>query len=470
MAADERELVLAGLAGDAGARADAIHRVHTFELCDADVLRAMLRACRDEAVAPDHWQPAVESDPFAGFFGGKGAAAVTIAQLAHERLDAIGWPGLPEVARIAAEVIAEAPPGDHLLAAVVNGLGATTWDDAQGAFEVLVPALHAAEAQMYPAIIRTDAAGVAIMVRSALAPLRSRAMNELLANAQSHQPMLDALCDAVTTRALEPNELQAMAILAQIVAWAGDRAPAIAASLEDRHPWAVVFAALDDAAARERMRSWLASGPAIPAALPERLDEALKSRTAIADYPLQEWLAACDGSCAAIDAWGAADRCVDTLRRWVDRADARAVDAAILLVNIGAHGPSEGAIAQRLADPALSEAWNADRLLAVARARPAVAGVAEVLAARLAADPRDAKTVIPALLAAEAAPSVLRIALEGAIAHAEAAPIKRTPARRGGTQVVRDGTDVPALRPLAEAVADPALNARLEAVLPYLGA
>lgn len=466
-------LTAALVAEDTEQRAEALSRLHRFDLADVATFTAVLRAIGDVRPLPARFAPKTVADPFAAFFGeGPAKPIPTLGQFAADQMEAAGWPGERVIVDAVAAVLDEQP--SELLGNVcVRQLGATTWDDEVYALANLVPRLHRLELPLYPVIARQGPEGVAILVASALHPYRSRAVNELLSLGNAHDAMLDALCDAVVTRNVAPNGLQAMAILAQLVAWAGERAPAVAASLEDRFPWAVSFAAFDDPAAQGRMREWL-KRKEWPEALPERLDEALRARTLIEGYPLLEWLRACDGGCTVISAWGNAKEAAELLQEWVrvgfgsERHAERAAEAAVLLAGCGEAGPVAAEIARLVADPALEDRWTAEGLNALTAARPA--GLAEAIAARLVRAPKQAGSLIHAFLACEPAADLLRQTTEALVVYAEQAPVVRKAARRGGVSVTREGIDTPALKPLIEAVGDSVLSERLTGVLPYLGA
>jgi hypothetical protein len=466
----DRDALCSTLRGDdADALADALQQLRLPDLAHVDVFTAALRAVLDDRPLPAAHVRKVEADPFAAFFGSEAAAAVqTIGQLAADRLREVGWPGEPGIAEAAAAVLDEVGPSERLGTIVADRLGATAWDDEAHALRTLVPRLHAWEVPLYPVIARLDDAGVGLLVASALRPYRSRAVNELLALGNGHDAMLDALQAAVLDRTIDPGPLQAMAILAQLVAWEADRASTVAASLEDRHPWAVAFAAFDDASARARFRAWLPTGT-WPDALPERLDEALIARPAIDGWPLVEWLSACDGGCRVIAAWHQAADAAPLLQSWVrDPAKERAVEAAILLAGCGEAAPVAADIAALVADPDLADLWTPEGLSALVAARPEELDVA--IGAMLRRSPERAAALVPAYLACEPPADRVRATAEALVAHAEQAPVRRVPARRGGVRVTREGTDTTALAPLVEAVGDPGLRERLSAVAPYLGA
>lgn len=441
---------------DASDRAEAL--LALTDLDDPASRRLLLEAAADRTPLPARFRPQAEVDPFAAFFGGtEDVAQVTLSDLAVGRLEALPFPasGLDDLV-----TVLEADPPEALVAAIARLAGNVAWDDPIAALRALVPRLHAADAPLYELIVRQDDAGLAVFVESALSPYRSRAVNELLAHAPAHHKMAAALADAITTGRVQPSPSQAMAILGQLVAWNVPRAPEVATILEDRYPWAVAYAAFDDAPARARLRTFIESGAEIPDILPGRMDEVLKSRPPVPGWPLEAWLRRTDGDPRVIAVWGAVRECADLLRAWAAADDERGAASARLLVEVGL---SDG-LESRIPALVLDGGWDAAALERVASV-PGVAGAIEGIVRQHPAEWR----LIPAWLASGPPAGARRELAEILLSVAEAAPVTRRVLRRGGVHVQREGLDTTMLRGLVASCGDPDLDARLDAVLPYTG-
>jgi hypothetical protein len=443
--------------GAAAARAEAVLALGGLD--DPGALASLLAAARDLSVLPARFKPESQVDPFDAFFGGTAEVPeVTLSDLAIGRLGELAVPPSAVDALVAA--VSEGAP-EALVAAVARLTGTIAWEDPPEALRRLVPALHAADAPLYELIVRQDEVGLAILIASALAPYRSRAVNELLNHGLAHHKMAAALCDAVVSGRVVPNSTQAMAILGQLVAWNVPRAAEVAASLEERFPWAVAYGAFDDVDARARLGAWIESGAPYPDIFPSRLGEAFRARPAVAGYPLEAWLRRCDGDCGPIVAWGAVASCESLLRSWAAQQDERGRISARLLVGAGLSAGLEPLLPSLIVDGG----WDAAALRSVA----SVPGVAAAIAAVLGERPNEWAALVPAWVAADPSLEERRALAGRLLSIAEAAPVVRRPMRRGGVHVQRDGVDVPSLRELVASCASPDLAARFEAVAPYAG-
>lgn len=458
------DTLLAGLAEpDPAARARALERVRFRDLRDPAVLRAVLRACRDPAEIPG--RPASTEDPFAAFFGG-GRGLATVADAAAERLAKTGLPEDPGAVAVVADVLGEPGPAGRLPRAVAKALGETRFTDLVGAVERLVPALDPYDEPLFEAIARLPEEAWPTLAALATAPLRPRLLQELLNHAPAHALTVTAAEEAIASGRTVPDASATATLLGVLASWAEPAAARIARHLEDRHPFAIVWRAVDDAEARGPLRSWLAAGaPGAPPGVLARVADVLRQRECVAGFPVDALLRVLGEERGLVGAWGVDEDVAELLREWVERLpEDRAWNAVRLLARDGRHGAVLPAISAALGEVP----WDADLLDVLARAVPPVPGLAGTLVRRLAADPDAVAAAAGALEAL--GPEACRAAAEVVLSAAERAPVEVERVGKGTVRDRRRGVDVESLAPVVAAAGDPALAARLDAVMPVVRA
>ncbi|MEZ4319022.1 MAG: hypothetical protein R3F61_16020 [Myxococcota bacterium] len=469
--------LLAGLAAkDVATRALTVQRVRQVDLDSMELLDRVLELCNDLTPLPDDMQPPVPDDPFADFFGKakSEAAKVTLGQKAGERLAFTGVIGKPETAEHLAGAL-RGSPSAHLVKACTKVLAETRWSDRLAAVRVLVPALHAADAALYEVIVRLGANEHRVMVASALDPYNSRAVNELLNHGPSKALMEDALSEAVVGGHIALDEKDAADALTLLVSWDSLQAERVAAALEPRFPWALLVLGLKDPSAAGRLRGLLDAGGSAPLALVRKLGEALKTLSDAPHFPIDAWLRYAGTGVDIVRHWGAASRCQAELEGFVsgwaasgDHAE-RAWEAVEALVEAGLHGSVGAAVVARVGMDAEEPSWSRKRFETLAGAEPRISGLVEALCGLATRRPETARLVVPALLQGYPA-EALRAFTESYIALAESRPVVRKPSRKGLIHEEREGVDTAPLQEVVNALGDEALQARLQAVLPYVRA
>jgi len=247
------ELVQALASPDLEVRASAIGEVGMLALGYPPILAAMVALSADTAPLPDSHQPPSD-DPFADFFGAEPTKR-TFGKHATERIFRAGLPGHHLVAAALGDILFEAEdPAEH--ATVARLFAETLWEDPAYAAEKLIPALHARDVSLATTIAAADPATRDILVRSALNPYRSRAVNELM-NAPGTRPAM-AVALRACLRTLDDVRLaEALAVLVSWKACAiGDLLP-----LEEARPWIARFTALLDPSAEARAAAVAEQGP-----------------------------------------------------------------------------------------------------------------------------------------------------------------------------------------------------------------
>jgi len=462
---------------DVATRALTMQRVRQVDLDSMPLLDRVLELCNDDTPLPDSMQPPEPEDPFAEFFGDNKAAAakVPVAQKAAERLVFTGVIGKPETAEHIAAALDAAPPTAHFVKAATKVLAETVWSDRLGAVKALIPALHRSDASLYEVVVRMGENEHRVMIRSALDPYNSRAVNELLNHGPAKALMEDALAEAIVGGHLDLAEPDAADALTLLVSWASRQAARVAAALEPRYPWAILVRGLDDASAGDALRSWLQTGAPAPAGLVRKLAEALKSRPDSSHFPLDAWLEYSGSGVELVRQWGATERCqaqlIGFVESWQSRAEhpQRAWEAIDALVEAGLHAPIVDAVLQGLADDAQQGFWGRSRFGLLVRANPPIPGLLGALGALVIRHPTATPMVVPALMERFSATEI-RPLVESVITLAESRPIIRKPSQRGLVHEEREGVATAPLQRIVSQLDDPALQARLQAVLPYVRA
>lgn len=467
-----REMLLDDLRGGLDARIAALDALTCDDLMDGGVLAAALAACSDRSPLPDALQPKVEADPFADFFGAVQADVPTrtLAEHAAGRIKEAGVPGTARTARVLRQALEQ--PSPELVGVAATLLGEAEWIDPTDALRRLAPPLIEADAPLFDAVVRADDEGLDVLVELAVAPFRSRLVNELLnhrpANARTTRAILAALKDG----RLVPDERLAGGILSLLLAWASPELAEVAVHMEPRFAWTVLYAAVDDHGARPRMRTWLAADPTAPEGLGTRLTEAFAARGAVPGYPIAPLVRWADGDVSVLATWGVDDEgaalLVDLVQAWDadGTAPQRAMDAIGLLLEAGRHAPVADVIAAAIEDGRLPP--DPELFARLGAADPPLDGVTGAISRAALADPSSLEAAAAALARAPA--PAQRAFVEDVLTLAEAAPRVRLPSRPGVLHTAPEGVDTEALRPLVEALGDAALSARLEEVLPQLGA
>ncbi len=461
---------------DVRTRALAIQTVRQVDLDDMRLLDRVLALCRDTAPLPDDLQPPVPEDPFAEFFGASssGPKKTTVADKARERLVFTGVIGKQETIEHLAAALDDGEPTEPLVAAVVKLLSETRWSDRLAAVKALVPRLHRSGASMYEVVVQMGETEHRVMVRSALNPYNSRAVNELLNHGPSKALMEDALAEAITGGHLEVDEPIAADALTLLVSWDSRHATRVAVSLVERFPWAILVAGLNAPENAEALRAWLDSGSGAPLGLVRKLSEVLKNREDVAHFPIDAWLRYAGSGVDIVRRWRCADRCRAELESFVaawqdgEHADRgwAAVDA---LVEAGLHDGIRDAILSGLADDANADHWGRRRFELLSRAEPRIDGLVEAFTALALRRPDTSRFVVPAVLQGYDA-EVLRPLTEQYIALAESRPVIRKPSRKGLLHEEREGVDTAPFQEVVAFLGDDALRKRLEEVLPYVRA
>jgi hypothetical protein len=473
MDATRREELLNGLRDtDTGAVAATVGQVTQVDLDDLDVLDALLAVARRTEPLPDHLQPAAPADPFADFFGEqKERTLKTVGETAAERLAFTGVIGKPDtVTHLAAALETDAP--DWLVSAVVKVLGETQWADRVDAVRRLVPPLHRHGAALYAVIVRFGETEHRLMVGSALSPYTSRAVNELLNHGASKPLMEEALGDGIVSGHLSLDEKDAADALTLLVSWGSPWAPRAAASLVDRYPWALLVLGMEDAEAGVELERWLDAGSPAPRDLVRKLHEVLKASDDLPHFPIAAWLRYAGSGIDVVRQWGAAGRCRAELEGFVEawrdgEHPERGWDALVALCEAGLHANVAQVAVESLQRPDENETWTRARLDAVSLAKPPVPGWKQAVSAAMAAYPKLARVFLPSLQRAYPA-SELRDVAEAYIALCESRPVVRKPSRKGLIHEEREGVDPVPFQVLVRSLDDAALEARLEAVLPYV--
>ncbi|MCB9678456.1 MAG: hypothetical protein H6737_25370 [Alphaproteobacteria bacterium] len=469
--------LLEGLASeDVATRALTVQRVRQVDLDSMELLDRVLALCNDLTPLPDAMQPPAPDDPFADFFGQSKSAApkVAVAQKAAERLVFTGVIGKPQTAEHLAAALG-ASPSEHLVKACAKILGETVWSDRLGAVKVLVPALHRADAALYEVVVRMGENEHRVMIRSALDPYNSRAINELLNHGPSKAMMEDALTEAVVGGHIDLSEKDAADALTLLVSWDSRHAAQVAAALEPKHHWAILVRGLSEAGAAQQLRAWLDAGSPAPLALVRKLGEALKTRQDVPFFPIDAWLRYAQAGVDIVRHWKAAGRCRAELEQFVQtwaatgEAAERAWESIEALVEAGLHANVGGAVLKGLERDAEEPYWSRRRFEILANAEPRIDGLLDAMAALALRRPETSRMVVPALLQAWPA-EALRGLTERYIALAESRPLVRKPSRKGLIHEERDGVDTAPFQDVVSLLDDALLKARLQDVLPYVRA
>jgi hypothetical protein len=461
---------------DVRVRTLALQTVRQVDLDDMRLLDRVLELCGDTTPLPDDLQPPTPEDPFAEFFGasGSGPAKTTVADKARERLVFTGVIGKAETVEHLAAALDRGPPTDALVQAVVKLLSETRWSDRLAAVKALVPRLHRADAAMYEVVAQMKETEHRVMVRSALSPYNSRAVNELLNHGPSKALMEDALVEAITGGHMDVDERIAADALTLLVSWDSRHAGRVAVALADRFPWAVLVSGLNDPRHADALRSWLDSGAGAPMGLVRKLDEVLKNREDVPHFPIDAWLRYSGSGVDVVRRWRCADRCRAELEAFVaawqagEHAD-RGWAAVEALAEAGLHTGIEDAIHAGLADDANADFWSRRRFELLCRANPRIEGLVEALTDLALRRPETSRFVVPAVLQGYDA-DVLRPLTERYIALAESKRVIRKPSRKGLIHEEREGVDTAPFQEVVAFLGDDALRARLEEVLPYVRA
>lgn len=447
-------------------RLAAIAAVRFRDLKDPAVLAAILDVCRDPTEAPG--APST-GDPFGAFFTDR-AVGATVGDLAAERLAKTGLPADPTSVETIRAALETDDAAGRLPSVIARALGETRWQDVPGALRALVPALDRHDEPLFQAIVALPSATIPILASLAAHPLRMRLLQELL----NHPPARPVVVDAVEQafRDHPPAEDQAAAVLAVLSAWADPAVVRIAAGLADRFRWVVAWQALEDPTALPALEAWLADRP--EPALLARVSEVLRQRELPDGFPLAAWLHAAGAEHGLARTFGVDDAVAEVLGDWVrDLVDQvgppeRGWTAVSLVV--GRHEPLLDTLAEAVAvrDPEWSAPWDRALLEVLARAAPPIDGVPELLLDGLRTNADQAAVAVPALLVL--GDEVVRSAAVLLLDLAESADIGIDRLGRGTVREVRRGVDTEAVVPLVERIRDPALAARLGAVLPVVRA
>lgn len=470
---ERRQELLAGLrSDDPRTRAEVVGQVRQVDLDDLDLLDATLAVARETRPLPADLQPDAPADPFADFFGETSAKPLkAIGETACERLVFTGVIGKPDTVTHLAEAL-EGDCPDFFVSAIVKILGETKWTDRVDAVRRLVPLLHRHGAALYAVIVRFSETEHRLMIGSALSPYTSRAVNELLNHGASKPIMEEALGDGIVSGRLELDEKDAADALTLLVSWGSPWAPRVAAALHERFPWALLVLGMTDADAGLALATWLDAGSPAPRDLVRKLHEVLKASPDLPHFPLAAWLRYAGSGVDVVRQWGAADRCRAELEGFVEdwrggEHAERGWDALVALCEAGLHEDVAEVAKLSLTRPDDNDTWTRARLDAVALAKPPVPGWLEAVAEAMATYPKLARVFLPSLLRAYSAVE-LRDVAERYIAVCEGRPIVRKPSRPGLIHEEREGVDPVPFQALVRSLDDPALEARLEAVLPFV--
>lgn len=450
-------------------RAAALAALEAPLLEDPDLVQAVFERLRDEEPTPAAWQPERPADPFASFFGEvQEAPPYTVADLATDRLVALGLPGTPDTVEAIAAAFEAGPPTAKLCSAAARMISATAWSDEVGAVQRLVPLLLAADASLFEALPGLSRPALRAIIDCALHPFSARALNELLNHPHASDPCAEAISAAIVQGRWVPTEAEAVEVLPLLAVW-GHKDPVIAAgaaaALEAKHPWAAAFGAFDNADAARRFEAWMGSGAALPPKLALVLNGALRDRPERPFFPLEAWLRWTDGEVHLIEEWKRGEACQELLIHWVRawHADGqrgeRAWDAIVLLMHVGAHEPVLDIIAAHVTEIPFEREF----LRRLGAARPPVPGAWEHLCALAVAEPARIADVQPGLIAAE---RDLRPVIDALLQPIEAAPWVEETSKRGLRTQVKAGHDVRALRSLVDHVGDAELQHRFDELLP----
>ena len=453
-------------------RALTIEQVGQVDLDDLEVLDALLKCCVDATPLPEDLQPPPVEDPFADFFGKKKASAepVPIAATACKRLVFTGVIGKPDTVQHLVRGLRQPQCGEALVKAVVKVLAETVWTDRLSAVKALVPELLARDASLYEVVVRFGQPEHQVMVKSALQPYCSRAVNELL-NHQGSKPLMEeALGAGIVNQQLSLDEPSSADALTLLLSWDSSWAPRVAAVLQQSYPWALLVCAVYDPEQGAALKAWLPQNQGAPLALIRKLKESLKTFDDLPHWPLEEWLRYSAEGVDLVRQWRAADRCEVVLKERVaawDEHPELGWMALIALVEAGLHEGLYERI-QRALQGDLSGLTKVD-LEVLARAKPPIPELLSSLTEVLAREPLRSRMIIPALMSAFPVED-LRPLAESYIALCEQQPVIRKPSKQGLLHEERQGVDPVPLQVLVNKLGDPALVNRLTDVLPYVRA
>jgi len=241
-----RDALAKALSGaDLDEKAAAIGEVGMLALGHKGVLMAMIRLSADPTPLPASHQPP-SSDPFADFFGTE-AAPRTFGQHATERIFAAGLPGHDPSATCLVQIL-ETLDDPVACATVARLYSETRWEDPEATARALIPALHARDVSLAPTIAGADPTTLDLLVRSALTPYRSRAINELMNAPNAREKMVQALKEGLDRLTAE-RLAEALAVL---ISWGACTVQDLV-ELEETTPWVASFTALLDPAATSRI-------------------------------------------------------------------------------------------------------------------------------------------------------------------------------------------------------------------------
>jgi hypothetical protein len=447
---------------DPAVRAAAVKALRFVQLKDPATLAAVFDLCADDT----DLRTEASDDPFAAFF--QGDAAQVTATVGHDVIARVDRAGLP---RDAWETLARAlerhPHHVKLHEAAARWTAETRWTDAAAALTALVPLLQAADVPLLAIVASASDEARDVLIRCALQPWHPRTLQELLNHAASRGPMLQAIRKAVDD-GFRPDAEQTLLLVGLLAGWESEEASAVCAPLEDTHPWAVAYRALDDLDAIAALHAWLDAPTEAPASLGWRVVEVLSQRAKVEAWPLTRWVAHFDLPAQSFDAWGLDDDAVELLIERAQRfggTEAQALEAwnaAGLLVSGNRHVPILGLLEAAVATDL---PWDADFLARIAAGDPPVPGLAAAIAHGLAHhdDNEPALAVVEALPAADFA-----IVVEALLGHAARRPTTTGPAGPGVERVFHEGVDDQRLLALAKRTGDAALIAQavaLEAIV-----
>jgi hypothetical protein len=454
---------------DPQVRAAAVRELRYRHLKDPSVLARMLELCRDPSVVPGA-QASV--DPFAAFFGGAPPGGARVADVAAERLLATGLPKDNASVDLIAQALRQESAVERLAEVVARSLGDTQWEDVQHAVKTLVPALELHDEPLFHAITLLPQTAVDVMIERAVQPANARLLQELM-NHEPSRPRVVAAIEGVAPSASADDVFLFAAILAS---WGEPRLSALCAAWAERYPWVVAWAAIEDPAAGPLLSAWLAQGtPGAPDGLFPRVSEVLRRRGCRDTFPLAAWMAASGEDHGLVE--GRTSEAQDEevaalLTSWVRELASgrgpveRGWRAAQHLVNTSRHAPVLAEIGAALARQPPDERavpWEAGLLQSLAQAQPPVPGLGAHLAQRIRTDPSCAPSAIGAISALGDV-ALSREVAESVLSAAERAEVEEVKVGKGVVRIQRLGVDPDSVGPLVQALGDPELRVRLDAV------
>ena len=465
--ASQVDTFVSGLtSSDAVERGNALKHLPIEMLADQGVLAAVLRLTRDGDAVPAQFQPKPEVDPFADFFGiQKEVEPLLWSGMAMEKLSNGGPEGTEETLDTIRGVMDEGPLTDDLCTAVCRLVGDVAWrDEAEAVRRLLSPQIEAGRS-LFQALPRLGLPGLDAVLGLALEPFSTRTLNELFNHPRASDGAARALCRRIVKGELEPTESEALELLPLLAVWGKNDANAAGgamAVLEQSYPWASAFAGFANPKAAERFGAWCERGEQGPDGFSAMLVRALRDRPDLATlWPLESFLRWGDLDGTIIEEWRLVPGHPELLTEWVQLLatdnvrPARGWDAAGLMAEAGIHGELVDTIAGMLpgmpADPILVER--------LAKAKPPIPGVGERIAELI----LDTPSLLPALLPSLKAAGVPAGFAESYIAVCEAAPEETITDAADRAWIARAGCVPESLEGM---VADEALSARLQAVLP----